>query len=277
MKKYSHLFLFVVLLNATSNAQNIQSGNQKATAPAITPKGLSKTGAAALQSLGKAAAVLAPMTAEIAVPANPLYSPVSPATDKAPSAKERELEIASAGPTSIMSIMTAPISGRGVRNRVSNRLKGQTTGSAKIDEFIVAAATRYGIEPLLLFSVMSQESAFKSQAISPKGARGLMQLMPATAARFGVKDIFDPEQNIHAGARYLRFLLDLFDGDISLALAGYNAGEGAVEKSGNQVPDYKETKNYVKKITVAYGKTHHPVLAPAEAAERFGVAEVLAE
>jgi soluble lytic murein transglycosylase-like protein len=252
MKKYSHLFLFVVLLNATSNAQNIQSGKQKATAPAITPKGLSKTGAAALQSLGKAAAVLAPMTAEIALPANPLYSPVSPATDKAPSAKERELEIASAGPASIMSAMTAPISGRGVRNRVSNRLKGQTTGSAKIDEIIVAAATRHGIEPLLLFSVMSQESAFKSQAVSPKGARGLMQLMPATAARFGVKDIFDPEQNIHAGARYLRFLLDLFEGDVSLALAGYNAGEGAVKKYGHAVPPYPETINYVRKIKRRY-------------------------
>jgi soluble lytic murein transglycosylase-like protein len=255
MKKYSHLFLFVVLLNATTNAHNIQSGNQKATAPAITPKGLSKTGAAALQSLGKAAAALAPMRAEIAMPADPLYSPVSPATNEAPPAKEKGRDVASAGPTSIMSsmsAMTAPISGRGVRNRVSNRLKGQTTGSVKIDELIVAAATRYGIEPLLLFSVMSQESAFKSQAISPKGARGLMQLMPATAARFGVKDIFDPEQNIHAGARYLRFLLDLFDGDISLALAGYNAGEGAVKKYGYAVPPYPETINYVRKIKRRY-------------------------
>jgi soluble lytic murein transglycosylase-like protein len=252
MKKYSHLFLFVVLLNATSNAQNIQSGNQKATTPAITPKGLSKTSVAALQSLGKAAAALSPMTAEIAVPAEPLYSPVSPATNGAPSEKEKAREVASDGPTSIMAAMTAPISGRGVRNRVSNRFKGQSTGSARIDELIVAAATRHGIEPLLLFSVMSQESAFKSQAISPKGARGLMQLMPATAARFGVKNIFDPEQNIHAGARYLRFLLDLFDGDVSLALAGYNAGEGAVKKYGYAVPPYPETINYVRKIKRRY-------------------------
>lgn len=131
-------------------------------------------------------------------------------------------------------------------------LKGQTTGDVKIDEFIVAAATRHGVEPLLLYSVMCQESAFKGRAISPKGARGLMQLMPATAARFGVTDIFDPEQNIHAGARYLRFLLDLFDGDVSLALAGYNAGEGAVKKYGYNVPPYRETVNYVRKIKRRY-------------------------
>jgi soluble lytic murein transglycosylase-like protein len=114
------------------------------------------------------------------------------------------------------------------------------------------AATRYGVEPLLLFSVMSQESAFNSQAVSPKGARGLMQLMPETAARFGVKNIFDPEQNIHAGAQYLRFLLDLFDGNVSLALAGYNAGEGAVKKYGYVVPPYPETINYVRKIKRRY-------------------------
>jgi soluble lytic murein transglycosylase-like protein len=99
---------------------------------------------------------------------------------------------------------------------------------------------------------MSQESAFDARAVSPKGARGLMQLMPATAARFGVKDIFDPAQNIEAGARYLRFLLDLFDGDISLALAGYNAGEGAVKKYGYTVPPYRETVNYVRKIRRRY-------------------------
>lgn len=245
MKKYSHLFLFVVLLNATSNAQNIQLGNQKATAP----EGLSGTATATLQSFGKAAAALTPITAGIAVPAVPFYSPVSPTTNEAPPVKGKDREAANAGATADAS---APISRRGVRNRVSNRLKGQTTGNAKIDEMIITAATRYRIEPLLLYSVMCQESAFKSQAVSPKGARGLMQLMPATAARFGVKNIFDPEQNIHAGARYLRFLLDLFDGDVSLALAGYNAGEGAVKKYGYAVPPYPETINYVRKIKRRY-------------------------
>ncbi|MGE0130076.1 MAG: lytic transglycosylase domain-containing protein [Blastocatellales bacterium] len=135
---------------------------------------------------------------------------------------------------------------------MSQKLNGQTTGNARIDAIIVSAASRHGVEPLLLYSVMCQESAFKDRAVSPKGARGLMQLMPATAARFGVKNIFDPEQNIHAGARYLRFLLDLFDGDISLALAGYNAGEGAVKKYGYTVPPYRETINYVRKISRRY-------------------------
>lgn len=135
---------------------------------------------------------------------------------------------------------------------VTRKLKGQTTGDGKIDSLIVSAAMQYGIEPLLLYSVMSQESAFKRRAVSPKGASGLMQLMPATAARFGVTDIFDPQQNIEAGARYLRFLLDLFDGDVSLALAGYNAGEGAVKKYGYTVPPYRETINYVRKIKRRY-------------------------
>ncbi|MGH9754665.1 MAG: lytic transglycosylase domain-containing protein [Blastocatellia bacterium] len=197
----------------------------------------------ALPSFGKAAAALTPITAGIALPAASLYSPAYPTNEASPV----KPEAASATATAI-----AMGPGRGIRSSASKRLKGQTTGNQRIDEIIVAAASRHGIEPLLLFSVMSQESAFKSQAVSPKGARGLMQLMPATAARFGVKNIFDPEQNIHAGARYLRFLLDLFDGNVSLALAGYNAGEGAVKKHGYSVPPYRETINYVRKIKRRY-------------------------
>jgi len=156
---------------------------------------------------------------------------------------------ASASPTAIS---WAPVLGRGFRDAVNRSLKGQTTGNERIDQIIVDAATEHGVEPLLLFSVMHQESAFNSGAISPKGARGLMQLMPATAARFGVKNIFDPEQNINGAAQYLRFLLDMFDGNVSLALAGYNAGEGAVRKYGNAVPPYPETINYVRKIKRRY-------------------------
>lgn len=249
MKKYFHLFLFVVLLNATVNAQSTQPGNQRA----AESQGLSRTGIAALQSLGRAATTLALMTAEIAVPVSPLYFPAPPAIG-APSieaAPIRVVDRAGAG-ANAPAAAAAPISGRGVRNSATQRLNGQTTGNAKIDEIIVAAATRHGVEPLLLYSVMHQESAFNSQAVSPKGARGLMQLMPATAARFGVKNIFDPEQNIHGAAQYLRFLLDLFDGDVSLALAGYNAGEGAVKKYGYAVPPYRETINYVRKIKRRY-------------------------
>src|ERR1043165_6904218 len=95
---------------------------------------------------------------------------------------------------------------------------------------------------------MHQESSFKPRAVSYKGARGLMQLMPPTASRFGVTNIWDPKQNIEGGARYMRFLLDLFSGDVRLALAGYNAGEGAVMKYGYRVPPYSETQEYVRRI-----------------------------
>src|SRR6185436_2227886 len=116
-----------------------------------------------------------------------------------------------------------------------------TTGDETIDSFIVESGKRNSVDPLLLYSIMHQESSFKARAMSYKGARGLMQLMPPTAARFGVRNIWDPQQNIEGGARYMRFLLDLFAGDVRLALAGYNAGEGAVMKYGYQVPPYSET------------------------------------
>jgi soluble lytic murein transglycosylase-like protein len=108
---------------------------------------------------------------------------------------------------------------------------------------------------------MHQESSFKPRAMSHKGARGLMQLMPGTAARFGVSNIWDPKQNIEGGARYMRFLLDLFGGDIKLALAGYNAGEGAVMKYGYQVPPYNETQEYVRRIGRRYSLIRDPQAA----------------
>jgi soluble lytic murein transglycosylase-like protein len=137
-------------------------------------------------------------------------------------------------------------------------LRGFTTGSAQIDGYLVDAGTRNGIDPLLLYSIMHQESSFKSHAISPKGARGLMQLMPGTAMRFGVTNIFDPKQNIEGGARYVSFLLDRFDGDVSLTLAGYNAGEGAVEKYGWRIPPYAETQEYVRRISRRYSLLRDP-------------------
>jgi soluble lytic murein transglycosylase-like protein len=96
-------------------------------------------------------------------------------------------------------------------------------------------------------------------------------MIPATADRFDVDDVFDPKQNIEGGVRYLRWLLEEFDGDVELALAGYNAGEGNVRKYGNRVPDFEETKNYVRKITLAYGSKYHPVLEPEQARVRFGL------
>lgn len=137
-------------------------------------------------------------------------------------------------------------------------LRGYTTGSAQVDNYLIDSGTRNGIDPLLLYSIMHQESSFKSRAISPKGARGLMQLMPGTAIRYGVTNIFDPRQNIEGGARYVRFLFDLFDGDIGLTLAGYNAGEGAVQKYGWRIPPYSETQEYVRRISRRYSLLRDP-------------------
>ena len=127
-----------------------------------------------------------------------------------------------------------------------------TTGNPKYDELIAASAARNGVDPDLITAVMRQESGFHQNARSYKGATGLMQLMPGTAARFGVTNIFDPAQNIEGGTRYLRFLLDSFNGDVDLALAGYNAGEHAVMNSGYKIPRYRETQNYVRSISARY-------------------------
>jgi hypothetical protein len=131
-------------------------------------------------------------------------------------------------------------------------LKGFTTGDTSVDYYIVDSSKRWGVDPLLIYSQMHQESSFKQKAISYKGASGYMQLMPATARRLGVTNIFDPKQNIDGGVKYMRMLLDMFGGDVNLALAGYNAGEGAVMKYGNTVPPYTETREYVRRITARY-------------------------
>lgn len=137
-------------------------------------------------------------------------------------------------------------------------LGGFTTGNSDVDNYIVESGKRNSVDPLLLYSIMHQESSFKARAMSNKGARGLMQLMPFTASRFGVTNIWDPKQNIEGGARYMRFLLNLFNGDVRLALAGYNAGEGAVMKYGYQVPPYSETREYVRRIGNRYSMIRDP-------------------
>jgi soluble lytic murein transglycosylase-like protein len=129
-----------------------------------------------------------------------------------------------------------------------------STGNARIDGLIRLYGNQHGVDPYLVFCLMSQESGFKSGATSYKGAMGLMQLMPGTAARYGVTNPYDVAQNISAGTRYLKFLLNTFNGRVDLALAGYNAGEGAVMKYGNRIPPYNETQNYVRLIIARYGK-----------------------
>jgi soluble lytic murein transglycosylase-like protein len=127
---------------------------------------------------------------------------------------------------------------------------------SKYDAYIEQYATRYGVDATFVRAVIQVESNFNPRCVSNKGARGLMQLMPETAKRFGVKDSFDPEQNIHGGVKFLAYLMRLFNGDMHRVLAGYNAGENAVLKYGG-IPPYQETSQYVvRAMTVYHGRPY---------------------
>ncbi len=117
---------------------------------------------------------------------------------------------------------------------------------------IQKVAKKYRIDPALVHAVILAESRFNPDAVSPRGASGLMQLMPDTAQRYKVSDVFDPKQNIRAGVQYLRDLLKLFDNNLELTIAAYNAGEGAVIKNGWRIPPYPETVAYVPKVLSYY-------------------------
>ena len=123
---------------------------------------------------------------------------------------------------------------------------------ATISPIVERVATELRMEKDLLHAVILAESAYDIRALSPKGAMGLMQLMPGTAKRFGVSDAYNPTQNVTGGATYLKYLLSRYDQNKRLALAAYNAGENAVDKYGRQIPPYKETQNYVKKVLDFY-------------------------
>lgn len=144
----------------------------------------------------------------------------------------------------------------GSRNRVQ-------TQSLDLYALVRRTAVQFEVEPELIDAVIRQESAYNPYAVSHKGAKGLMQLMPATAERFGVKDVFDPAENVQGGVKYLRQLLDRYDGDRRLALAAYNAGEGAVDRFGG-VPPYAETQDYVDRIV---GPSESNAAAETEALE----------
>ena len=134
-----------------------------------------------------------------------------------------------------------------------------TSGDPDLDRIIFRAGGRHGIDPRFIHAVIWEESKYRPKALSHAGAQGLMQLMPATARRFGCTDPHDLASNVEAGTKYLSWLLKRFNGDVELALAGYNAGEGAVDKYSG-VPPYNETQDYVRKIVANYGKTFHPVM-----------------
>ena len=124
----------------------------------------------------------------------------------------------------------------------------------KFTPTIRRAAEKHNISHHLLHAVITVESAYNPKALSRAGAQGLMQLMPSTASRFGVRDPYNPHQNIAGGTEYLRLLLDMFKNDLSLALAAYNSGAKAVKKYNYQIPPYKETQNYVRKVLKHYNK-----------------------
>jgi soluble lytic murein transglycosylase-like protein len=141
--------------------------------------------------------------------------------------------------------------------RSTRSIEGTTSRSAAFDDYIEVHAASQGVSPELVRAVIQVESAFNPQAVSAKGAMGLMQLMPATARDLGVDNPFAPEDNIRGGVAYLRQLLDRYDSNVELALAAYNAGPGSVAKYGT-VPPYRETQDYVKKVTDKSGPVAPP-------------------
>ncbi len=134
---------------------------------------------------------------------------------------------------------------------VASNAGGHRPSPEEIDQAVTMAAARHNVDPNLVRAVIKVESNFDSNAVSSKGAMGLMQLMPATARELNVKNPFDPDQNVDAGVRHLRHLLDNYNGDVRLTLAAYNAGSNAVARSAG-VPHYAETQNYVRRITSLY-------------------------
>jgi soluble lytic murein transglycosylase-like protein len=151
-----------------------------------------------------------------------------------------------------------------------------STNYKSVRHHVRNAAKRYNLDYELLKALISTESGFDPQAVSPKGAMGLMQLMPATAQRYGIKGdaktplekrAMEPQANIEAGSRYLRDLMNMFPGRMDLALAAYNAGEGAVLRAGKQIPNFKETQNYVQTVTQLYGALKPPPPPPPKAME----------
>jgi soluble lytic murein transglycosylase-like protein len=122
----------------------------------------------------------------------------------------------------------------------------------KYDPLVEDVALTYGLDSALLYAVISAESRSNPKAVSKKGASGLMQLMPVVAKHYGVVDLLDPVQNLHGGAMYLRDMLILFNNDVSLAIAAYNAGETAVVRYGNRIPPYRDTMSYVPRVLSIY-------------------------
>jgi soluble lytic murein transglycosylase-like protein len=145
---------------------------------------------------------------------------------------------------------------------------GADASNPSVQRIVEETAQKYDVDPLLVHSVIQVESGYNPNAVSPKGAQGLMQLIPSTARRFGVRNVYDVRENVEGGVRYLKYLNTLFPNDLRLTLAAYNAGEASVWKYGNSVPPYAETVQYVYRVGEKYGKARRaaaaqkPVKAP---------------
>lgn len=146
----------------------------------------------------------------------------------------------------VPAVPNASLAGSELDSESTLKLSPHTKG--EYDELIAQVARQYALDPLLMSAIVQTESAYRADAISEKGAQGLMQVIPATGRRFGKISTTDPRENLEAGAAYLSWLMKHFEGRLDLALAGYNAGEGAVERYGNSIPPYDETKSYVRKV-----------------------------
>src|SRR5215471_1673600 len=196
----------------------------------------------------------------------PARSPVPLTNEDQERARAEELNKLKAGD---------PTAQKGTQIKIPAALAGHhiSSGNPAIDALVQEAAALNGLDPCLILSLMRAESSFNRNAVSVKGASGLMQLMPETAVRFGVKNIFDPRENVLGGTKYLRWLLDRFNGDVRLALAGYNAGEGAVEFYGYRIPPFLETQNYVRTIYTRYSTIHLGALPATPAVEATKPAE----
>ena len=160
-------------------------------------------------------------------------------------------------PTAAMQIDPAAAPTTGTPIRRTARASAPTPVPVRVirqpySDLVARVALEQKVDAALLHAVVAVESGYNPRALSPKGARGLMQLMPGTAARFGVKDSWNPLQNLRGGARYLRHLLAVFNNNLNLALAAYNAGEGAVIDSGRAIPPYPETRQYVPRVLERY-------------------------
>ncbi len=182
------------------------------------------------------------------------------------------IAFALAGAVSVLNCAQAPASYAQVRTdkpAVAIAPDLPNSGDISLNEIIARAGARHGVDPQLIHAVIWRESNYRNDVTSPRGAGGLMQLIPETARRFGCRNAHDREANVEAGTRLLRYLLTRFNGDVQLTLAGYNAGEGSVARY-NGVPPFNETQQYVRAVIARYGRTQHPALVASNTEAREG-------